>query len=193
MAPWRWRGTSAPAAAFILVHNSERRHGRKETFTSQAHFCRRQDRRKQHDRAEEILGHAATHARRLSAVVEKASPVEDDGTPPRRPAEQTDRYPPPQAHEARRLSGRLSASMPMATACDHQKIRRLVSRERTCGSGILPAQYDPTRAAPIIAARLEYGKRLDRMRVLGAGYRHKRNFRFGHPFPPKLAATVVRR
>jgi hypothetical protein len=130
MARKRWRGTSASVAALIWVHHSEPRHGRKETFTSQARVRRRQNRRKKHGRAKEILGHAAPHARGLFAV-EDASPVKDYDAPRRRSAKQTDRYAPPQTHEARGLIDRFAACRRAAVraACDYQKIRGPIQRQ----------------------------------------------------------------
>src|ERR1043166_4227827 len=88
-----------------LRSHAECCHGCNETFASQARFLRRAHGRKQHARAEEIRGVAASNARRLFAV-RHAFTLLESGEPHRRPAFQTHEDAPQQTYPRRGIETR---------------------------------------------------------------------------------------
>jgi len=125
-------------ATLVCVHKPEGTHGRKETFTSQACFRRRQDGPKQRHRAKEIAGYASPYARRLFAVGVASPLVENGSAAQGDPPIQTDRRGPQQAYQARGLIGARSRGLPAAPT-DRPAGPRPTSRSATAfaDSGIL--------------------------------------------------------
>src|SRR6266542_4815030 len=125
-------------ATLVCVHKPEGTHGRKETFTSQACFRRRQDGPKQRHRAKEIAGYASPYARRLLAVG-VASPLVENGSPAQGdPPIQTDGRGPQQAYQARGLIGARSRS----AGCAHRPASRATSN---VARRLLPIQESSTK------------------------------------------------